>query len=110
MNEPDCQECGACCANGRDDRPFYLTGLSGADLERLTTNQRSQFVERGNLLGMQCKGRTICKALDGEIGIGVRCLIYENRPDTCILFGKGSPPCLLARASCDIEPVWPTST
>ena len=39
-----------------------------------------------------------CLALEGEVGIAVKCSVYNCRPQACRLFNPGSTLCLEARA------------
>ncbi len=44
-----------------------------------------------------------CVALTGEVGCGVSCSIYNNRPNACRAFVAGSQLCLEARAAAGIK-------
>jgi Fe-S-cluster containining protein len=44
-----------------------------------------------------------CVALAGEVGCGVSCSIYNNRPNACRAFVAGSQLCLEARAAAGIS-------
>jgi Fe-S-cluster containining protein len=56
------------------------------------------------MLGTDCKS-VRCTALEGEVGTGTRCSIYEQRSSTCREFeaswthGQHNPDCDAARAA-----------
>lgn len=92
--EFDCLKCGACCAQptGESSYVFVRDHEKPAFDEDLLEGDelRTKIDERG---------RTVCIALDGEIGECVSCSVYSYRPSSCRTFAAGSPGCLLARAS-----------
>jgi uncharacterized protein len=76
-----CLTCGACCAGFRvsfywgegDDAPGGFVPV--------------QFTNQMNLMSRCMKGTDSstprCECLSGEVGTGVACTIYENRPTPC---------------------------
>jgi len=64
------------------------------------------------MLGTDCKSPR-CTALQGEVGMGTRCSIYEKRSSTCREFeaswtdGVHNPDCDAARAAFGLLPVEP---
>jgi Fe-S-cluster containining protein len=64
------------------------------------------------MLGTDCKSPR-CTALQGEVGQGTRCSIYEKRSSTCREFeaswtdGVHNPDCDAARAAFGLLPVEP---
>ena len=66
---------------------------------------------RMNLIGRNnFNDQTYCKALEGNIGINVKCNIYENRPNVCKDFqavssdGIQNIRCMKARKSAGLDP------
>lgn len=62
------------------------------------------------MLGTDCKSAR-CTALEGEVGKGTRCSIYEQRSSTCREFesswtdGIHNPACDAARAAHGLAPI-----
>lgn len=69
----DCQACGACCAYSFDWPEL------GEDPDGENIPPEMIDCEHGR---MRCDGDRCC-ALEGEIGVVVRCTIYANRPAVC---------------------------
>jgi len=98
----DCQRCGACCCNARDNREEgfgdWVEIERGAPL--LRRRQLSDLVVRGEdgrpHLRLDDNGR--CAALRGRVGDSVRCTIYSVRPRPCRRVEPGDSDCLRARA------------
>lgn len=113
MKIPECVGCGACCAfssnwvgvteEERKKLPEYAVVKSDAHYDwdplprpdyvmRTVAGNRlvSTPAERGQppALGQRCW------CLVGEIGSDVRCSVYENRPQECRAFERGSQGCL----------------
>jgi Fe-S-cluster containining protein len=76
------------------------------------------------MLGTDCKS-VRCTALEGDVGKGTRCSIYEQRSSTCREFeaswtdGQHNPDCDAARAAFGLaaiaqpsfsEETWPLTT
>lgn len=103
-----CEACGACCA-------FFLVSFPDTEADDV----------EGGLVPLALSGRTDdtrrfmngtekntprCIALQGVIGVGVTCTIYENRPTTCRRFirswedGNGNFLCDKARTVFGLQP------
>lgn len=87
-----CLSCGACCAAFRVD--FNTAELSGGALPwgdgvppRMTVPVCGQTVRMAGTDGAVPR----CVALEGEIGVTVRCTIYDARPGPCREFAPGAP-------------------
>jgi len=87
----DCQTCGACCSYS-SSWPRFSTEPD-ADLDRLPA--RFVAVDQS---GMRCHDNR-CSALDGTVGSGTSCLVYEIRPQVCRDCLPGDAECLEARAA-----------
>lgn len=57
--------------------------------------------------GMHCVGDR-CSALDGEIGVETRCMVYADRPDVCRACEPGDDACTMARLRHGLEPISPS--
>lgn len=87
----DCQACGACCSKlAVDVDPFDEVPV------HLTKDDRIV----GPIM-RERKGQCIC--LKGQIGVKVRCSIYENRPTVCRVFRPGNNMCLTVRSERGIK-------
>lgn len=112
MSEPNpCLDCGICCTHFRisfywteaDDAPggFVPVGMTEKLNHHLRCMQGSNSVPRR------------CVALAGELGRGVVCTIYEQRPTPCREFpvyledGTGNPKCDELRATIGLPPLDP---
>ena len=84
MAVPDCQTCGACCT---DQIVTIVPGEHG---------KIPLFMQDGCFM-RRVSGR--CIALEGRVGIEVRCSIYQARPFVCRVFRPGVPECLAVRAA-----------
>lgn len=103
-----CEKCGACCA-------FFPVNFPDIDLDDLISGAllTEMSLPAGHLLrvmrGTEC-GSPRCKALEGEVGKRVRCLIYAGRPSTCRNFNRswendtGNTLCDRARAVYGMQP------
>jgi Fe-S-cluster containining protein len=66
------------------------------------------------MLGTNCKS-VRCTALEGDVGTGTRCSIYEQRSSTCREFeaswtdGQHNPECDAARAAFGLAAIVPPS-
>lgn len=110
MKEPDnpCLTCGACCAAFRvsfywaETDPHYPNAVPEDYVEKLTPLRA---VMRGTN-----QSHPRCDALIGDVGIAVRCAIYERRPSPCrevnISWNHGKPDekCDRARMACGLLP------
>lgn len=98
----DCQRCGACCCNARDNRAEGFADW--VEIERgavlLRRRRLSDLIVQGEdnrpHLRLDSDGR--CVALQGTLGDSVRCTIYAVRPRPCRKVQPGDPDCLRARA------------
>lgn len=104
-----CRSCGACCATFRITLPRVdLASRPGGrvpdDLTEPYTATTACMRENPDAPGR-------CGALEGAIGIGVRCTIYPQRPDACRDFaplsalGMGDEACDEARRRHGLPPL-----
>lgn len=84
MVTPNCQECGACCAD-LQSQEIDATGYTGP----------SGYLGSNGGISADETGR--CVALLGEIGSSVSCAVYDDRPKVCREFPPGSVSCYDAR-------------
>lgn len=104
-----CSRCGACCAAFRVD--FHVSELGGPESPGVP--EALAVPVTASLMRMRGTDATSprCVALEGEIGCGVRCRIYEARPSPCREFapyaalGIGDPACDRARARHGLSPL-----
>ena len=102
--EPDCLTCGACCAP-RERLPEYVE-VSESDIARLPERYRLRVVD-GALATVRRRGGVRCVALEGDLGLAVRCRIHPERPDACRRFERGSAECHSARSEVLDRPLRP---
>jgi hypothetical protein len=111
MMDNPCIECGACCAHYRvsfhwSETERFLGGVTPPELTSKVAPHRVA------LLGT-CGSRPRCVALEGDIGMDVRCSIYEQRPTPCREFqaswvaGMHSERCDAARAAHGLPALMP---
>lgn len=109
MKEDHCTCCGACCAAFRVD--FHCSELASASdggvPDALTVPLTASLVRmRGT-----DEAAPRCIALQGEIGVSVRCGIYAGRPSPCRDFapyaalGIGEDACDRARSRHGLAPL-----
>lgn len=93
-----CQRCGACCASFRVDfHPAELAGGAfawGQGVPRPLAVTVTPAIMR--LVGTDASPPR-CAALAGEIGIAVKCTIYDGRPSPCREFDTEHAACQRAR-------------
>lgn len=113
--ELDCQACGACCAP-RTDWPTYVH-VREVERRRLPTLFAARVIDgelatipdptpsqpairtgSGEEMPESAAHGVRCVALQGELGVRVRCQIHSVRPQVCRQFRAGSRACLEARA------------
>jgi Fe-S-cluster containining protein len=86
----DCLKCGACCSASKSGA---MASLTEEDAELLDRN----LVSRNGALTMAAKvngqGHTVCAAYSGDVGVGGRCSIYDDRPLVCQAFEPGGDDC-----------------
>jgi Fe-S-cluster containining protein len=80
-----CTQCGACCANYRV--AFYWQETDAAPGGEVPDSYTEKLDDwRVCMIGTRQKP-VRCTALQGEIGVFVRCAIYDRRPSPCRHFG-----------------------
>ena len=102
-----CTRCGACCAAFRVDFHIIEAGAESGVPEAMTLPLT------GTLLRMRGTDAQPprCIALEGEIGVLVRCRIYADRPSPCRDFapyaplGIGDDACARARRRHGLAPL-----
>ncbi|MFV8816553.1 YkgJ family cysteine cluster protein [Haliea sp. E17] len=100
--------CGACCAFFRVS--FYWGEAQSAG-GRVPDNLTEQVSPTRSCMRGTNDRSPRCVALLGDVGSGVRCTIYENRPAPCHDFringeqGLPNPDCDRARAAYGLAPV-----
>ncbi|MFO0722582.1 MAG: YkgJ family cysteine cluster protein [Myxococcota bacterium] len=103
MESFDCQRCGACCKNPRENEAEGVSAyveiapsdsiLKKKDLVRKLVVLDSEGTPH---LRLAPDGR--CAALQGVLGRRVSCRIYHHRPSPCRRVEPGSKLCLRYRA------------
>lgn len=100
----DCQSCGACCCNtarNRADGTREYVEVETTD--RLFREQRDLLKtlavrnEAGQWHLRLVGDDERCVALEGDVGVDVRCTIYGSRPRGCRVVQAGDDECLRAR-------------
>lgn len=112
MSEADtCMRCGACCACFRVAFPGKECD---APADRRVPSEMTVLVDGQRRAMRGTDGRAPrCVALDGQVGVGVRCAIYDRRPSTCRVFavdwtlGRHNAVCSRARATLGLQPLEP---
>ncbi|MEW5904343.1 MAG: YkgJ family cysteine cluster protein [Pseudomonadota bacterium] len=99
-----CVSCGACCAHFRIMLyPDEVAPLGGVPRE-MTTSVGGAFCMQGT-----DSFPPRCVALEGEVGLAVRCTIYDQRPLVCREFNEyepdGSPNATCFRLRGRVPPV-----
>jgi Fe-S-cluster containining protein len=104
MSRFDCRDCGACCCNTecnrRDGTQDYIEVEPGGSLRlgsRHALKQLAQRNEHGEWHMLLTGRKQRCVALVGDVGGGVRCAIYADRPRVCKNVEAGDEECLRAR-------------
>ena len=108
-NKNYCLDCGACCT-------YFKVLIPKEESNEFNGNVPKEYLEkydknRMNLIGRNnFNNKTYCKALEGSVGINVKCNIYENRPNVCKEFqavssdGIQNIRCMKARKSAGLDP------
>lgn len=97
-----CLNCGACCSHFRVSFFWGECASAGGTVPDELVSSISP--SRVAMLGTDCKS-VRCTALEGDVGTGTRCSIYEQRSSTCREFeaswtdGLHNPDCDAARAA-----------
>ncbi len=106
-----CLTCGACCAYYRVS--FYWAECDDAPGGAVPAGMTVQLTPFRRMMRGTERTPPRCVALLGEVGDGVRCVIYDKRSTTCREFpfswGNGAPNdrCDKARAHFGLGPVTP---
>jgi Fe-S-cluster containining protein len=88
----DCRDCGACCASFRVS--FYWAEADAYGLPESLVEKLSPLY--ACMAGTDAAAPR-CRALQGEVGSGVRCAVYNHRPSPCRELQAGDPQCARAR-------------
>ncbi|MCG5052533.1 MAG: YkgJ family cysteine cluster protein [Myxococcales bacterium] len=98
---PDCQTCGACCANPQENRDEGFADWVEIDpRDLILARPRHKHLVVLNAAGephMRLDPAGRCAALRGRLGQRVHCAIYDVRPRACRRLEAGSPRCLAYR-------------
>lgn len=97
-----CTACGACCASFRVD--FHVT-----EGEEQGGRVPASLCDPVGAQLLRMRGTDYasprCCVLRGQIGVDVRCAIYEWRPGPCREFEAGTPACARARTRHGLTPL-----
>ncbi len=85
MDENPCLRCGACCAKYRVS--FYWGEADEAQGGAIPIELTEELTPFRRCMKGTNRRQPRCVALEGEIGVSVRCAIYEHRPSPCREFG-----------------------
>ncbi|UXY13788.1 YkgJ family cysteine cluster protein [Chitiniphilus purpureus] len=108
MSSSPCLSCGACCAAFRVTFDASELQSEGGCVPDGLADREAAHLAR--LKGTD-HARPRCLALTGQIGVQVRCGIYQERPNPCREFaplaelGDFSPACNRARARHGLPPL-----
>jgi Fe-S-cluster containining protein len=106
-NHP-CLSCGACCANFRVSFYWGECQSAGGTVSDHLVEQIGPY--HAAMLGTTTRP-VRCVGLQGEVGCGTRCNVYEQRSSTCREFtaswedGQHNPHCDAARAAHGLPPL-----
>ncbi|HRP96641.1 MAG TPA: YkgJ family cysteine cluster protein [Rhodocyclaceae bacterium] len=89
MSGENCSSCGACCAAFRVD--FHASELASACAGGVPDALVVPVTGATVRMRGTDEGPPRCRALDGEIGVAVRCAIYAARPSPCRDFAPYAP-------------------
>lgn len=95
-----CRQCGACCAAFRVS--FYWTEATQLGLPEACTEQVNAHL--ASMAGTN-QPAPRCRALHGEIGKQLTCLVYSMRPSPCRQVQPGDEKCNQARARHGLPPL-----
>lgn len=88
----DCRDCGACCASFRVS--FYWAEADAYGLPEALVEKVAPLY--ACMAGTNAASPR-CRALQGEVGSGVRCTVYSHRPSPCRELHAGDAQCARAR-------------
>lgn len=91
----DCMKCGACCAYW-PNIPILPGEVKDID-EKLKIYLKPSPLDPRGLSLKSVEGSNRCIALEGQLGVSVKCSIYDIRPPVCRRFEPGSDLCKKAR-------------
>lgn len=106
-----CISCGACCGFYRAS--FYWAETDAADGGTVPAGMTEKLNDFRSVMKGTNQPKPRCIALVGEIGVAVRCSIYEQRASVCRDFklsyenGVHNPGCDKARAVYGLSPLEP---
>lgn len=105
----DCQRCGACCCNSAENRAEGFRDyveitrrdalFRDAEARARWAVDNADGVPHLRLVG----GDQRCAALEGRLGVRVKCAIYDLRPAGCRRVNAGTAECFAARQSRGID-------
>lgn len=108
--ENPCITCGACCAHYRASFHWSEADDAGGPVPVDLTVNVGPF--RRAMRGTE-HSKPCCVALEGPLGVAVRCVIYEQRPSVCREFtfswedGSANEKCDKARNAIGLAPLAP---
>ena len=81
MKHSPCKTCGACCA-------FFCVSFPSSETDDVPGGfvpiDMTTYLNNTQRFMKGTKGKNPrCIALEGRVGLSVKCLIYENRPSSC---------------------------
>ena len=106
-----CLSCGACCAYYR--ATFHWSEADDATPGGVPVDMAMDLDQHCRFMKGTGRIPPRCVALEGVIGVSVRCTIYEQRPQVCRGFvpsfssGKANPHCDKARLAHGLAPLKP---
>lgn len=101
-----CQSCGACCASYRVDfHPAELAGGTFACGEGVPPAMAVALTPKLMRLCGTDASPPRCVALAGQIGVAVKCTIYDGRPSPCREFDTEHTACQRARQRHGLPPL-----
>lgn len=104
-----CKSCGACCSSFRIS--FYWAETTASETGCVPVEMTEQMNLYRSCMKGSSQSKPRCMALDGTVGQGVNCSIYENRPSPCREYevfsaqGEFNPRCNPARAKHGLPPL-----
>lgn len=98
-----CLRCGACCSTYRVS--FYWAESTAAPGGRVPVELTSALTPLTRCMQGTDRAQPRCIALAGEVGRGVSCTIYPQRPSVCHAVQPGDTFCLKARQRHGLPPL-----